>query len=102
MREGEQKMADSSRRDEIIRTAIEDAEKRSPRILASPSHLSDADWAEAVAITRMKGPLSPVEGILYMSRHDHFAKTHFLGLVFECERLHEIIRQLAAKSDTPP
>lgn len=34
----------------IVQEAIEDAKKRSPRVLASPSHLNEEDWKQATGL----------------------------------------------------
>lgn len=84
-----------------IAETVQVAEKRSPRIVSNNPFLNDKDWAEAVAIVRTKGPLSAVEEIAFIDRHHRFARAHLVDLVFEIERLYEIIRQMAlAKEPT--
>ena len=79
-----------------IEEAIEEAAKRSRRVLSLPSFLSDADWREAVLLLRGAGQeLSGTAKGLYTLRRDAFGKAHTLDLIMECERLYEIVRLLA-------
>ena len=84
-----------------IEEAIEEAARRSRRVLSLPSFLSEEDWREAVLLLRGAGQeLSGTAKGLYAIRRDAFAKTHALDLIMECERLYEIVRLLAEERAT--
>ena len=79
-----------------IEEAIEEAARRSRRVLSLPSFLSEEDWREAMLLLRGAGQeLSGTAKGLYTLRRDQFGKTHTLDLIMECERLYEIVRLLA-------
>lgn len=84
---------------EMVRVAIDDSCRRSPKILAAPSWIADGDWDAIMEHLGTKGPIPFPEQQEFMDRQTRLATSHFIDLIYECQRLYEIIRLLARDED---
>lgn len=74
---------------------INEIKNRGSAVACNVPFMSDSDWKQAVELVHKRGPLSPVDQILYKQQHDHFALSHFLDLVFELELAYGTIKDLS-------
>ena len=81
--------------DELLKLAKD----RGTMMLSSPSFLTDEEWRQAGAIARTKGPLTDLDKIRFIGEHDQFARSHFLDLFLELERVYSLVNWLAKERE---